>query len=339
LQFDIVRFHVKPGQKVKVILTNTDDMSHNFLITKPGQRIKVVNDALQLGAKGPLMNYTPTSANVLWAMPVVEPNDIKSIEFTAPATVGVYPYVCTLPGHGFVMYGAMYVSRSSMMPDRKKDMNIPPARRDEKDAAQTFGLHGNHTATTSKALHPYTTKAPYLYRVFIDGASPAAIAVSLPDSLSYCWDAGTCRLRFAWRGGFLDNSDLWKGKGDATAKVTGSIFFRDKSSYPLRIGSNTTLPVTAYKGYRLINRYPEFHYTIDGVEVYELILPAKDGTGLIRNFSIPQLTENITVITDAADGVTYSSSAGRWENNNLSLTPQEAKKFTIIMRSRKGALL
>ena len=74
--------------------------------------------------------------------------------------------------------------------------------------------------------HPYALIPPYLYHVFIEGASPDAIAVHLPEDLSYAWDAGACRLRFAWKGGFLDMSDLWKGHFDASAKILGDIFYR-----------------------------------------------------------------------------------------------------------------
>ena len=104
--------------------------------------------------------------------------------------------------------------------------------------------------------HPYALIPPYLYHVYIEGASPAAIAVHLPNDLSYCWDAGDCRLRFAWKGGFLDMSDLWKGHFDASAKVLGDIFFRDNTDYPIRLGENATIPVVEYKGYRLIRTVP-----------------------------------------------------------------------------------
>jgi azurin len=334
LQFDIVRFRVDPGERVKIVLTNTDDMSHNLLITKPGARLKVVNEALQLGEKGPAMDYIPKSSDVLWATPVVVPNDIRSITFTAPAATGIYPYVCTLPGHGFVMYGAMYVTKVATLPNIKTDEFIPPSRRNEseKDAVQTSTHH--HTKT-SKPLHPYTPKSPYVYRVFIDGASPAAIAVSLPHELSYCWDATECRLRFAWEGGFLDNSDLWKGKGDALAKVAGSVFYNDKTEFPFRIANDTNL-VTEYKGYRLINRYPEFHYTVNGIDVYELILPVKESSGLVRNIRIPNAKGIVSFVTHPDDGVTYRSSTGRWENGRLILSAQQAKQFAVTMIKKKG---
>jgi uncharacterized cupredoxin-like copper-binding protein len=340
LQFDVVRFRVAPGAKVKIMLTNTDDMSHNLLITKPGARLKVVNAALALGGKGAQMNYIPKSAEVLFSIPVVAPNDIGSVVFTAPATPGIYPYVCTIPGHGFVMYGAMYVTNNKRLPDIKRDQHIPPSRRNQNDTTQVVGSHAGHALNLpakAKPLHPYIATPPYLYRVFIDGASPAAIAVSLPQSISYCWDAGTCYLRFAWKGGFLDNSDLWKGKGDAEAKVVGTIFFRNKTAYPLHIGNSEEV-VVHYKGYRLLNRYPEFHYTVNGTDVYELILSKPDGSGIIREFKIPDVTDSVSVYTSPADGVSYKASAGKWDNNRLILSSEEAKDFSLTMTNSKEAV-
>jgi uncharacterized cupredoxin-like copper-binding protein len=262
LQYDKVRFRVKPGAKVTIVLHNTDDMAHNLIITKPGARLTVVEAANKMGGQG----YIPKMAEVLWFIPVVNPNDTKQVTFVAPAKKGVYPYVCTLPGHGYVMFGAMYVGVD--MPDLKSDHNVPSV------------THEHHVKKIVEPLHPYTPSPPYLYRVFIDGASPAAIAVSLTNNLSYCWDAGTCYLRFAWSGGFLDNSDLWKGKGDAAAKIIGDIFYRG-AKFPF-----DGKPV--YKGYRLVNRYPEFHYTVNGMDVYESIMPGTDSNSIVNHFRIPQ---------------------------------------------------
>lgn len=331
LQFDMVRFSVRPSSKVKIILSNTDDMIHNLLITQQGMRLKVVEDALKLGGQGPAMNYNPGTAEVLWAITAVEPNDSKSISFTAPALKGVYPYVCTLPGHGFIMFGAMYVTDSDVLPDIKTDPNLPPGR----NVTNVPAAHPAHNDYNSKPLHPYTPTSPYLYRVFIQGASPAAIAVSLPHALSYCWDAATCNLRFAWEGGFLDNSDLWKGKGDAAAKITGDIFYQSNRTFPFRINNEDSVKEKKYKGYRLINRYPEFHYKINNMNVYELIVPNTTGTGIVRNFRIPDAGGVLWFYTDAGDGVAFTSSAGKWEGGKLKLTAREARRFSIQMTIKK----
>ncbi|MCF8452937.1 MAG: hypothetical protein K9G42_07020 [Pedobacter sp.] len=344
LQFDLVRFNVKPGEKLNLIFSNSDDMSHNLLITKPGSRLEVVNEALKLGQKGPELDYIPISSSVLWAIPVVNPNQFRTLSFTAPKQEGVYPYVCTLPGHGFIMFGAMYVSSDGRMPELKDDPNIPPNRRTG-DNSLSGTQHTNHEIKSEdqtakiKALHPYTPVSPYIYRVFIDGSSPAAIAVSLPGDLSYCWDAGTCKLRFAWSGGFLDNSELWKGKGDVSAKVVGNVFFRDKTHFPLSFSADNKTPKLDYKGYKLINRYPEFHYTINGIDVYELIQPKADGKGLNRTFRIPNVKSTVWFNTDQSDGVKYEALTGSWEGNRLKLTSKEAREFSIIMSVKEGGLL
>lgn len=328
LQFSVARFTVKPGERVKLILNNTDDMSHNLLITKPGTREKVVELTNKLGEAGPAAGYIPESSEVLWAIPVTAPEETKTLIFTAPTTEGVYPYVCTYPGHGTIMYGAMYVNKSGEMPELKQDVNIPESRRkDHVDGAAEVHEHAHGKPVS---LHPYTPVPPYHYRVFIDGASPAAIAVALPNDVSYCWDAGTSTLRFAWTGGFLDNSDLWKGKGDAESKVVGEIFFRSMVGFPILIGNREPIRVT-YKGYQMKDRYPEFHYQIDGTDVYELIHQKPDGKGLQRMFRIPNAAAPVTFRTAANEGVTYSASTGAWERNVLRLTAEEARSFTIIL--------
>lgn len=328
LQFDVVRFRVKPGAAVRITLDNTDDMAHNLVITKPGKREEVVNAALQLGEKGPAVNYIPQSTAILWTIPVVAPEETGTLSFTAPKETGVYPYVCTFPGHGFVMYGAMYVTDGAL-PPLKEDNAVPETRRTAETPAQS-----GHAQHAPQRFHPYEAEPPFLYRIFMPDASPAAIAVSLPHGLSYCWDAGTGRLRYAWEGGFLDQTTLWPGKGDTEAKLVGTVFFRDKTGYPILLDGASQTPAVDYKGYQLLNRYPEFHYTVSGLDVYELIQATADGSGLVRTFKIPRAEKAIWFVTEANDGMVYQSSGGQWEGGRLKLSPAEARQFTITMTKK-----
>jgi azurin len=331
LQYDLVRFSVKPGSKITITLTNESDMSHNLIITKPGTRKDVVSAALQLAQKGPDMNFIPNIDAVLWSIPIISPGQSKSVIFTAPDNPGVYPYVCTYPGHGFVMYGAMYVTNDDSLPDITTDENIPESRR---QGNQIQAKEHAHADTSTTSPHPYPLIPPYFYHTYIEGASPAAIAVHLPKDLSYCWDAGACRLRFAWQGGFIDMSDIWEGHFDASAKILGEVFYRDITDYPIRSGENATIPVVKYKGYRLIDRYPEFHYTLNGIDVYELIKPKEDGYGLIRDFRIPRANQTLWFFTNLHDdAIEYESSPGKFNNGKLKLSPAQAKEFTITMTS------
>jgi hypothetical protein len=278
------------------------------------------------------MDFIPKIDAVLWSIPVISPGQSKSVTFTAPMQPGVYPYVCTYPGHGFVMYGAMYVTTDEKLPDMKNDLNVPESRRQDEEAEGKKDAQAQDT--TNLNPHPYALIAPYLYHVYIEGASPAAIAVHLPQDLSYCWDAGTCRLRFAWKGGFVDMSDLWKGHFNASAKILGDIFFRDNTDYPIRLGDTPTVPAWEYKGYRLIERYPEFHYTLNGMDVYELIREKADGFGLIRSFRIPHAERKVWFFTNFQDdAIEYEFSRGHLKDRKLGLSPVEAKEFTITMTS------
>jgi plastocyanin len=335
LQFDLLRFKVKPGARVKLVFTNNDDMDHNLVITRPGARLDVVQAAGHLGEQGPKLGFVPPAPLVLWAIPVVAPEQSRSITFTAPLQTGVYPYVCTYPGHGYIMFGAMYVTNEAQLPPLQADKHVPPGRRQQAGEQQAHAGHQEAAAKAPGPPHPYTPVAPYLYRVFMADASPAAIAVHLPQALSYCWDAGACRLRYAWQGDFLDFTDFWKGKGDAEARVAGTIFFRDKTPYPLRLGKPQAFPVVDYKGYRLVNRYPEFHYTIDGTEVYELLTPKADGTGLIRTFRLPRGRKPLWFCFDAGDGMQYEASAGRWQEGKIRLSARQARQFTITMTRKE----
>ncbi len=325
LKFDLTRFSVKPGERIKLILTNADEMDHNLVITKPRARLEVVDASYQLGENGPKQHYVPLSDKVLWSVRIVTPGQSAYIIFQAPAKEDVYPYVCTFPGHGLVMYGAMYVTTKDL-PPLEEDSNVPPA------SAPGVDIEHHHAA----GLHPYKTTPPYLYRIFMPDAGPAAIAVSLPHQLSYCWDAGSCRLRYAWQGEFLDPKNYFDKKAEKYAKIMGTVFYRDKTTYPLKFSLDKN-PVVDFRGYRLIDRYPEFHYTIDGKDVYELIKPKEDGSGLIRSFKVPEATRPLYFVFDDRDGAQYTASKGRIYGNQINLTADDAHEFVIVMTKKETA--
>ena len=155
-------------------------MAHNLVFTQPGQRMAVVQATIALPPDPERIIKHPA---ILTQTPTLKPNASAVLKFTAPKAKGIYPYVCTLPGHGLLMYGAMYVGEA--MPDLAKDEHVPPM-------ARAKGANSN--------LHAWPHRRPLMYRIFMPDASPAAIAVALPHGVSYCWDAGT-RLRYAWIGG------------------------------------------------------------------------------------------------------------------------------------------
>ncbi len=109
LKYDIEEFSVKAGSKVKLVFNNNDDMLHNLLIVNPGKATDIGKLALQLGLEGEERGYVPESEEVLFHTNVLKPHSSDAIYFEAPKGKGEYEYVCTFPGHFFVMRGVMRV--------------------------------------------------------------------------------------------------------------------------------------------------------------------------------------------------------------------------------------
>ncbi len=110
LQFDVAELKVKAGSKVELIFNNNDDMLHNLVITKSGDAVEKVGKlSLDLGIKGPDYHYVPDSDLVLFHTAILQPDSSEKIYFSAPAKPGIYPFVCTFPGHYLVMRGKLIV--------------------------------------------------------------------------------------------------------------------------------------------------------------------------------------------------------------------------------------
>jgi azurin len=319
MQYDLVRFKVKPNEKLKITLHNLDEMTHNWLLVKPGTREVIVSKALQL-PDGEAANYIPDDSNILQAIPLLNPDQSFTITFTAPEKEGVYPYVCTYPGHGSVMYGAMYVTYN-MLPPLASDQNIPEKRRESDEA------------TEQKASgHPYNMILPSMYRAFMPQSGPASIAVGMLGDISYCWDAGQCRLRYAWKGGFVDMERTWSGKGKEKTDIVGVVFYREEIDYPLKLGKGKEIPKVKFKGYRMKNRYPTFLYTINEAEVEERILPTFDYPGIKRIFKFKNLHVPVWINIPEKEGISFTVNQGEITREGIYLTPEEAREFIITIK-------
>ena len=127
LQFDKPRFTAEPGQEIELTFKNPDDMAHNLVFTQPGQRMAVVQATIALPPDPErIIKHTA----ILTQTPTLKPNASAVLKFTAPKAKGIYPYVCTLPGHGLLMYGAMYVARPCPIWPRTSMCRLWPAPRE-----------------------------------------------------------------------------------------------------------------------------------------------------------------------------------------------------------------
>jgi hypothetical protein len=160
---------------------------------------------------------------------------------------------------------------------------------------------------------PIPTDSPIVVRWDMPEATPAAIAVGLPGGVSFCFDAGEARLRYAWHGGFVDLSGTLLSKRDPetklsyTAALVGEVFFRS-DSFPIRIGRLEEIPQRRFRGYRLVDGFPEFHYTVDGINVYEKIVKAEGLIGIVREFRFDAVDRPVWLLAEPGDAADIRSS-------------------------------
>ncbi len=111
MKYDVTEFTVQAGAAVEIVLDNVDFMQHNLIIVQPGSTKKVgaAADKMAMDPKGAEMNYIPKMDEVLFATPLVNPEQKVSLKFTVPLEPGEYPFICTFPGHWRIMQGVMKV--------------------------------------------------------------------------------------------------------------------------------------------------------------------------------------------------------------------------------------
>lgn len=109
--FDKDRIVVQAGKPVEVVFENNDLMPHNFVVTLPGalEEVGLLGESSATEAGALERNFVPRSPKILFATRLLPPREGQKLDFLAPTTPGVYPYVCTYPGHWRRMYGSLYV--------------------------------------------------------------------------------------------------------------------------------------------------------------------------------------------------------------------------------------
>jgi putative heme-binding domain-containing protein len=111
MAYDKETIAVKAGKPVEFLIENTDLMPHNFVIVQPGalEEIGTTAEADAANPAAQARHFVPASKKVLLSSVLLWPRDSQKLSFVAPKEPGVYPFVCTYPGHWRRMYGALYV--------------------------------------------------------------------------------------------------------------------------------------------------------------------------------------------------------------------------------------
>jgi len=109
--FDVVKFEAATGQPIRLEFTNPDATPHNLVIVKPGalEEIGIAGNEMAKDPDGYAKGFIPTSEKILVHTRMLDPEKSQTIRFKAPTEPGVYPYLCTFPGHWVIMKGEMVV--------------------------------------------------------------------------------------------------------------------------------------------------------------------------------------------------------------------------------------
>lgn len=116
--FTLERFAALSGQPIKLVFTNPDATDHNLVIVKPDALAEVGMAANEMARdpRNAASDFIPIEkkALILHATPMIGPTrsaQVAVLRFHAPSEPGIYPYVCTFPGHWVVMKGEIVVAR------------------------------------------------------------------------------------------------------------------------------------------------------------------------------------------------------------------------------------
>ncbi|MEP3214013.1 MAG: plastocyanin/azurin family copper-binding protein [Luteolibacter sp.] len=314
LQFEPARAEMEPGQTVLFRFLNRDpsDQPHNLVIIEPGTLEAIQKASMELSSDSAERGYIPDHEAILKHTKLLEGDRSEEFRFTAPKEPGIYPYVCTYPGHAMIMYGALYVG---VKPGKiENDENIP---RFARDAAKRLA------ESKTEVVRPAVT------RFFMEGAGPAAIAVALENDLNYCWDAGNCRLRYAWRGKFVNLGDTSRSNGSRQAKMSGKEFWNgggDELTYAIQLEDPKVKP--DFHGYRLIDGKPEFKYDMGELQVTEFI--TSTSTGLLVGMKIANATAPVKVYAKG----NITSNVGSREGDYIIVAPADAAGLELTIPAK-----
>ncbi|HYF34553.1 MAG TPA: family 16 glycoside hydrolase [Prosthecobacter sp.] len=110
MKYDLSDFTVRPGQQIKLIFENGDDLPHNLVFCQPGTDTAAMALKQMDNPEAALKrNWLPDDKRIWLHSKMLNPHESETLTFTAPEKAGDYPYVCTFPGHALTMRGSMKV--------------------------------------------------------------------------------------------------------------------------------------------------------------------------------------------------------------------------------------
>ena len=127
MAYDKTTLYATAGQTIEIVLNNKDQMPHNLVVIQSGilETFGEMVDAFLTNPEAEELGYIPRSRYVLGKSDMLEPGATGSVVFKLPNTPGIYPYVCTFPGHWRMMQGQIVVTApGSYISENKNALRI-----------------------------------------------------------------------------------------------------------------------------------------------------------------------------------------------------------------------
>ena len=148
---------------------------------------------------------------------------------------------------------------------------------------------------------PLFQRGFFLHKGKID---PYTMSVGIPGGLNYAYDLSACTLLSAWRGKYVDVSNMWESRGETQREVPlgGLIEFDGKPAMSELSKPDADWPDTvnvdnnmySSRGYRIAdNGLPVFQYAYKTASVEDEISAATDKSGLVRKITVRQPGANL----------------------------------------------
>ena len=121
MRFTVEKVSVKAGQPVKLTFTNPDATDHNWVLVKPDamDQVGMAANEMVKDPENARSDFIPSDqdGNIIQYTPLIGPSrkeKVHVLRFRAPKEPGIYPYLCTFPGHWVVMNGALWVTNDEV---------------------------------------------------------------------------------------------------------------------------------------------------------------------------------------------------------------------------------
>jgi hypothetical protein len=189
------------------------------------------------------------------------------------------------------------------------------------------------------AGRPIPEAKPAVQRTFMPEAHPGSIALTFPNGPGVCLDPVRGGINYLWDGDFVDLRPRWITKQGAPARIFGEVFYTEKAPQPLRVGSPAAESKFRFRGYVLKDGVPEFHYDVDGRDVFETITAQADGQGVVRTFRVGPGARPVWMSFEPQAGAEVTTRGLERDGAAGSFAAPAGGEFVIEIRRKTGGVL